>query len=476
MNVKASDLEQMKRFLNRKSIDSELQRRQSPFLTMFPDTGPWRRELYPKQIEFFSSGAQYKERLFMAANRVGKTVAGAFEATCHLTGLYPSWWEGRRFEKANDGWACGTTSQTTRDVVQSVLLGKSTGQGLIPAEAIVNTVAGRSVAGSVETVWVRHSSGKDSKLSFKSYEQGRRAFEGEAKDFIWCDEEPPMDVYGEMLVRLMTTKGSAWTTFTPLLGMSEVVCSFLEGNGEESRASKYVIQAGWKDVPHLDREEQRKLAASTPPYQIKARSEGEPALGAGAIYPIGESDIVVPDRAIPEEWPRAYGMDVGWNRTAAVWGASDPGSGVIYLFSEHYQGQGEPASHAQAVRGRGEWIPGVIDPACLGSSQIDGRTLMQIYRQLGLNLSPAENAVEAGITEVWNLLVSGRLKVMESLTNWLREFRKYHRDDKGAGKIVKREDHLMDATRYLIVSGRPYMCTKPKPQPRARYARTTVWS
>jgi phage terminase large subunit-like protein len=476
MNTLASDMERMKQLLDRKSIASERDRRNSPFLTMFSDTGPGRRELYPKQIQFFGAGLQYKERLFMAANRVGKTVAGGFEATCHLTGRYPDWWEGRRFDRPTDGWACGTTSQTTRDVVQSVLLGKSTGQGLIPGELIVNTVAGRSVAGSIETVWVRHVSGKDSKLSFKSYEQGRRSFEGEAKDFIWCDEEPPMDVYVEMLVRLMTTKGLAFTTFTPLLGMSEVVCSFLEADSEDLRASRHVIQAGWKDVPHLDEEEQRMLLATTPPYQIQARSEGEPALGSGAIYPLGESEIVVPDRAIPEWWPRAYGMDVGWNRTAVVWGASDPDSGVTYLYSEHYQGQGEPASHAQAIRGRGDWIPGVIDPACLGSSQIDGRTLMEIYGNLGLNLKTAENAVEAGIIEVWNLLISGRLKVMASLESWFREFRKYHRDDKGAGKIVKRYDHLMDATRYLMVSGRPYMCTKPRPQPPVRYPRGTVWS
>jgi phage terminase large subunit-like protein len=365
-------------------LDAERQRRRSPFLTMFPDAGPWRRELYAKHIEFFRAGAQYNQRLFMAANRVGKTVAGAFETACHLTGRYPSWWEGRHFERATDGWACGTTSQTTRDVVESVLLGKFGNPGMIPVEAILRTAAGRSISGSVETAWVRHVSGKDSKLGFKTYEQGRRSFEGEAKDFIWCDEEPPLDVYTEMLYRLLTTKGLAWTTFTPLLGMSEMVTLFLEAESEESRDTKYVVQAGWKDVPHLDAEEQRKLIANTPPYQIKARTEGEPALGAGAIYPIAESEITVPDRAVPEDWPRAYGMDVGWNRTAVVWGARDPGSGVIYLYSEHYQGQGEPASHAQAIRGRGDWIPGVIDPACMGSSQVDGRTLMQIYGRLGL--------------------------------------------------------------------------------------------
>ena len=173
--------------------------------------------------------------------------------------------------------------------------------------------------------------------------------------------------------------------------------SFLEPEKDESRLSKYVVQAGWRDVPHLDEEEKRKLVANTPPYQIKARTEGEPALGIGAIYPIDEAEITVPDRAIPDSWPRAYGMDVGWNRTAAVWGARDPGTGTIYLYSEHYRAMGEPPTHAFAIRGRGAWMLGVIDPAGLGSSQIDGRALMDIYRELGLNLQPAVNAVEAGI-------------------------------------------------------------------------------
>lgn len=108
-------------------------------------------------------------------------------------------------------------------------------------------------------------------------------------------------------------------------------------------------------------------------------------------------------------------MDVGWSRTAVIWGTRDPGSGVVYLYSEHYQGQGEPASHAHAIRGRGSWIPGVIDPACLGSSQIDGRALMDIYRELGLKLIPAVNAVEAGITEVWQLLVSRMVRKLDLL-------------------------------------------------------------
>jgi phage terminase large subunit-like protein len=442
-------------------IEAE-KRKAYKFRRFFPASGPYARDRYPKQLEFFAAGAHFKERLLMAANRVGKSEAGAYEVTCHLTGDYPAWWTGRRFTEPVDVWATGTNSQTTRDIVQAKLLGPThaPGTGMIPAHLILQTTNARGLSGALGGAQVRHTSGGISLLGLKSYEQGRQSFEGTAKHVIWDDEEPPADVYTEQLYRTVTTKGITLVTFTPLQGMSDVVTGFLEPS-EEAKRVKWFIQAGWKDVPHLDEDEKRALMATTPLYQIQARTEGEPVLGAGAIYPIAEADILAPSRAIPDTWRRAYALDVGWNRTAAVWGAEDPGSGAIELYSEHYQGQGEPASHAAAIRARGDWIKGVIDPAALGSSQIDGQTLMQIYARLGLTLLPAVHAVEAGLTEVWNLLVSGRLKVQEHLHNWRSEFRKYHRDEKG--KIVKANDHLMDATRYLVVSGRGLMRVAPRP-------------
>lgn len=62
-------------------IEAERRRRRATFVTLFPHSGPLGRDFYPKHMEFFEAGATYKERLFMAANRVGKTVAGAFEVT-----------------------------------------------------------------------------------------------------------------------------------------------------------------------------------------------------------------------------------------------------------------------------------------------------------------------------------------------------------------------------------------------------------
>ena len=92
--------------------------RETQLFQLYPDTGPLRRELYPKHLAFFSAGAESMERAAVAANRVGKTWGlGGFESALHLTGLYPDWWEGRRFDRAVDWWAAGDTGETTRDPV-----------------------------------------------------------------------------------------------------------------------------------------------------------------------------------------------------------------------------------------------------------------------------------------------------------------------------------------------------------------------
>ena len=217
-------------------IAEEDEQRFNKFRNLFPAEGPFRRELYPRHMEFFRVGATHRERLFMAGNRTGKTIAGAFEVACHLTGLYPDWWEGRRFRRAGRWWVAGDTNETTRDILQLELLGEVgysgarkilDGSGIIPRETIGDPIWKNGVQNLVDNIHIKHASGDHSLLSFKSYDQGRRVFQGTAKEGIWLDEECPKDVYEECLMRTATTRGLIMTTFTPLLGMSEVVMSFL---------------------------------------------------------------------------------------------------------------------------------------------------------------------------------------------------------------------------------------------------------
>lgn len=205
----------------------------------FPESGPLRRELYPKHMEFFKAGNKYIERCFMAANRIGKTEgAGGYETALHLTGLYPDWWEGCEFDGAVRFWAAGKTNETTRDIVQAKLFGTITregsrravsGTGLIPGDCIGEITWKAGVQDLIDTAQVRHVSGEWSVLGLKSYQQGRGAFEGTEQHGIWLDEEPPMDIYGECLIRTATTDGMIYITFTPLEGMTETAMAFLPG-------------------------------------------------------------------------------------------------------------------------------------------------------------------------------------------------------------------------------------------------------
>lgn len=201
------------------------------------------------------------------------------------------------------------------------------------------------------------------------------------------------------------------------------------------------------------------MLSSIAPHMRDARTKGIPVLGAGAIYPVPESVILCEPFDLPEYWPRAYGLDVGWNRTAALWGAWDRDSDVVYLYSEHYMGQAAPSIHASSIKQRGQWMWGAIDPASVGSGQVDGRKLREEYAKEDLNLADADNAVEAGIHACYQRLVSGRLKVFNTLRNWLAEYRIYRRDENG--KIVKENDHLMDGMRYLIMTGMRMARTAP---------------
>lgn len=192
------------------------------------------------------------------------------------------------------------------------------------------------------------------------------------------------------------------------------------------------------------------------------------------IYPILESQLVVKDFPIPDQWPRAYGLDIRWNTVAAVWGARDPQSDIVYLFSEYYA-DGDPAIHAAAIRSRGDWIKGVIDPVGNGRDQTDGFRLMQTYRNLGLQLHSNANPLEAGILNISQRMHSGRLKVFGSLTTFLEELRRYRRDERN--RIMQGHDSLQDASRCLV-NGITKMTTQPKrvlPLPR-NYGGSLGWA
>lgn len=188
---------------------------------------------YAKQRAFHAEGAGNRERLLMAGNQLGKTYCGAAEVAIHLTGQYPEWWNGRRWDRPVRWWAGSKTGEVTRDGVQRYLVGEPKdesvwGTGMVPGDDLLDWGRRQGIPDALDNIIVRHVSGGVSTLGFKSYDQGRQKWQGETLDGVWFDEEPPLDIYMEGLTRTNATGGLTMITFTPLLGMSDVVSMFLE--------------------------------------------------------------------------------------------------------------------------------------------------------------------------------------------------------------------------------------------------------
>ena len=218
----------------------------------FPDLGPLRRELYPKHLEFFRAGHRHQERAFIAGNRGGKTFAVSYEAACHLTGWYPEWWEGKRFNRPITCWAAGEDAKAVREGLQATLMGPADkeGTGLIPLEAIGRAPTRGGIPDALDFVEVRHKSGDRSRLVFKAYEQKRKSFQSSKVDCVLLDEEPPYDIYTEALTRTMSTNpdepsGIVMGSFTPLQGISQTVLHFLPGGAYPDTEDLRKVAWGW---------------------------------------------------------------------------------------------------------------------------------------------------------------------------------------------------------------------------------------
>lgn len=420
---------------------------------------------YPKQQEFYILGATKRERLFMAGNQLGKTMGGGAEVAYHLTGLYPSGWKGRRWDRPVRGWAAGESSLLVRDVQQRLLCGEpgvdsAFGTGLIPKELFVDKPSmARGVTDAYDTIQVRHVTGGISVLRFKSYEQGRQKFQGETIDFFWGDEEPPLDVYSEMLTRITATKGMGFITFTPLKGMSNVVTRFLNEPSEDRAYTTMTIE----DAEHIPPEERAKIIAGYPAHEREARARGTPMLGSGRVFQCSEEAITEPAiDIVPEQWYKMWAIDFGIGHPfGAVLGLWDKDADVIHI---HHavrlvdEGQGSlPIHHAKAMKRIAAAVP-VAWPQDGTAREKSGKQVSHLYKDEGLLMLPdpamwpeGGNSTEAGIMEMQDRMTSGRFKVAAHLTPWFEEFRLYHRKD---GQVVKERDDLMSATRVFVMAKR----------------------
>lgn len=427
-------------------------------------------QLYDWQREFVGNTARYKQVCLIAANRIGKTWTGTYMDAIHALGDYPDDWNGHTFSHAPLMWLLGYSGEKTRDLLQTPLLGRKVGNqfagGLIPAEHIAEYESMSGTTNALRSVYIKQIGGGDvqakhAKVQFWSYSQGQHALMGDSVDWFHVDEEPEdEEIFPQLLTRTATgdrgNGGRGILTFTPENGRTQLVVQFMDDPGP----SQICMQKGWDDAPHLSEQVKAELLSGFPAHQRDMRTKGIPMLGHGRIYDLAEDAITCQPFAIPEHWSVIDGMDFGWDHPQAqvqlVW---DKDGDTLYVTRAWKQRHMQPAQAWGAVKSWAEGVPTAWPADGLQSEKSSGEQQKKYYKDAGFNLCgehatwpDGSNGVEAGLFEIRDLMMQGRFKVFAGLRDWFDEFLQYHRDENG--KIVKKGEDLMDATRYAYMMRR----------------------
>lgn len=424
-------------------------------------------KLYPAQWKFVELSKTKREIVFLAGNKCGKTMTGGYMMACHLTGLYPPEWTGRKYDHPVDVWIGGESGELTRDELQMWLLGdlpdgENVGTGFIPKHLIGRKLSGHGVGGLLDGLWVKHTSGGWSKVGFKTYGQGRGRWQAAFLDIIWVDEEPPDDVYEEAVARLKGD-GFIFVTCTPLEGATSFIKRFTQPENPDAARVRGVAKMGLAQAEHFTEQEKQDRLAGYSGAKRRAREFGDPVLDKGSVWEdVNEEDLYCNIRLaqVPEHWVKLWGLDFGIGHPfAAVLIAWDKDADCIYVIDCFKMAGTIPMIHAARIK---NIAPGVLCawPKDGGDREKGtGRPLMELYRDEGLLMRPTFAthvaggvSTETGVTEMHQRMRDGRLKVAAHLRDWFDEFGIYHRDDHGL--IVKINDDLMSATRIAVMDRR----------------------
>lgn len=426
----------------------------------------------PWQLDFHEAGSTHRERMQMSANRLGKTISGAEEVAIHMSGLYPEWWTGKRFDQSVLVWTGSPTTETSRDIVQKALLGgtdqQNKGTGTIPRHLIYGNPKTRQagLADVVETIKVRHISGGVSVCNLKTYEQGWRKFQGTEPHVFLGDEEPEDNemqgrIPSEVTTRVITSNGTIMWTFTPLLGQTKLVLKFQESNS----GSLWIGNSGWDDCPHLNKKDKEQLKKDYPMHEVEARTLGIPMMGEGAIFTVPEDNLVVTPFEIPGHWFRIKGIDFGMDHPSAVADlAWDKHKNIMYVTRVWRQSNCHINTHAEAINAVDPWIPVSWPHDGMKRVQIGRGGMIQmkeLYKQKGVKMLSRSARYKndiGGRQDPWPIIKevqereeAGEIKYFSNCSKLLEERRNYHVKE---GLIVTRREDILKAMFYAIMMKR----------------------
>ncbi len=331
---------------------------------------------------------------------------------------------------------------------------------------------------------------KNSVVAFKTYEQGREAFQGDDLDLVWFDEEVPWDVFQEALMRLTDRQGVILLTFTALQGYTRLVNSLW---GVERDDVKTTVLTQTMN-PFLSKEAKAQALANVDPDEYQARILGKPHMKSGLIYKEFGDIHKIPRfdfRALVKENPNRWRISEGIDphpRTPHHWlrFLYDDYEDILYVVDEIQAPKesmiiSEFAELILNMRGRLKPEYCQIDTSSMTPDVIQKHpdekqdNISTVRNQFALNGIPTilctkDNAV--GISGVKDRLRNHRregkelvqkpkLYVFDDLKGIINEFQHYVWDSYQSAKIEernetinrpkKKDDHFMDILKYEVI-------------------------
>ena len=414
--------------------------------------------IHKKQVEFHKSTK--RNRWVFGGNRTGKTECGAVETIWLSLGIHPY----KKNKKSTECWVVSLSNRVQKEVAQSKIL------KYLPKSSIVEVVMSEGKKSSpengiIECLIVKNISGENSKIWFKSCEEGREKFQGASLDFVWFDEEPPEDIYNECKMRVLDKCGEIFGTMTPLKGLTFIYNEIYLNEKQDSEI--FYIFISWEDNPFLNKIEIERLTKSLPASEIENRKYGRfTGLDQGLVY--YEIDInlhVIDPFLIPNDWQDNLSIDPGLNNPLSChWYARDY-DGNIYVVAEHFESNKTIEYHAEKIKEISKslnWktnsngmIESLIDSAANQKTLASTKSVTELFYENGILVSPNVNKdVFSGISKVKSYLknIDGESKIFifSNCKNLIQEFKTYRWGNSDAP--IKKDDHCLDELRYYIMS------------------------
>lgn len=301
---------------------------------------------------------------------------------------------------------------------------------------------------------------------FKTYEQPAFNHGGASLDRVHFDEEPPEDIYKENRVRVIDNNGDIIIAMTPVHGMTWMYDKFYVPFQKNLLLNSFVQLVDMEDNPHLTVEARDAALAEYSEEEREARKTGRFIALHGLVYPQFKGHVV-PQHTVPEGAPIYVGLDPGIRHMAAVVFCYHRSDDTLVVFDE-IAAQGKTVAEVSkeihmtlsAHKVAPTWF--VIDPSAKNKQHNTGRSLQMEYADYGIRSFAGQNDVRAGINRVAVRLEHSKLFISANCQRTIDEFRKYRwskpartGENEPKEAPVKRDDHLLDALRYIVMA-RPY--------------------